>query len=244
MPNELHSLTVEEISLVDNPSNASIDPRTKRKTRHAVVAFYKRDNEPRTNDQKEQFMFERILKSETVTRDQIVEAVTKRATEIATEHDCSVAIAERIVWEEHPELVAKYESAPKAVNPHRPARQMCHDVTEAEIELDTRARKIMKRDGIQYPQACSKVLTDDPSLYTKYCDELAAGQTFTAPEPSRSDVSVDYFRKRAAEAEGDGVCAECDAPVDADDAYCAACGSDLAAQRTTTKSKAKKAKKS
>ena len=244
MPNELHSLTVDEISLVDNPSCASTDPRTKKKVRHALVAFYKRDNDPRTSDQKENYMFSRILKSETVTRDQLVAAVQKRASEIATEHDCSVAIAESIIWKEHPELVAKYEATPKSVNPRRPARQMCHDVTEAEIELDTRARKIMKRDGLQYPQACSKVLTDDPGLYTRYCAEIAAGQTFTAPEPSRSDVEVDYFRKRAAEAEGDGVCAECDSDVDSDAAYCASCGTDLSAQRETAKSKSKKSKKS
>jgi hypothetical protein len=230
----LTDLTVEEVSLVDRGSN-----------RGARVAFFKRDSgDPRTNNQKEKYMFERILKSETVTRDQIVTAVQKRASEIADEKGCPVSAAEMQVWTENPELVQKYESTPKAVNPRRPARQMCHDVTDAEIELDSRARKIMKRDGLQYPQACSKVLTDDPSLYSKYCAEIAAGQTFTAPEPSRSDVSVDYFRKRAAEAEGDGVCAECDAPVDADDAYCAACGSDLSAQRETTKSKAKKAKKS
>jgi hypothetical protein len=239
MPNELRSLQIDEISLVDVCANASTDPKTGKKTPHARVAFFKRDSDPRTNQQKEQYMFEKILKSETVTRDQIVAAVQKRAAEIAREHDCSVAIAEKIIWEEHPELVQKYEATPKAINSRRPAPQLAQ-ITMAEVELDKRARRIMKADNIGYPAAASKALCADPSLYKQYLDELAAGQTVIAPDPSRLDVPLDYVIKRATEAEADGVCAECDAPVDSDDSYCAACGSDLAAQHAT---KAKRAPK-
>ena len=98
-------------------------------------------------------------------------------------------------------------------------------------------------DGLQYPQACSKVLTDDPSLYSQYCRELAAGETVTAPDPSKLDVPVEYFQKVAKAAEDAGVCAECDGAVDDDDKYCAACGSDLSAQRETAKGKSGKKRK-
>jgi hypothetical protein len=46
-----------------------------------------------------------------------------------------------------------------------------------------------------YPSACSKVLTDDPGLYRQYLTELAAGETVTAPDPSRLTVPVDYYQK-------------------------------------------------
>ena len=56
-------------------------------------------------------------------------------------------------------------------------------VTSAEALLDTRARKIMKKDPtVGYASACSRVLMEDPSLYQKYEQELAAGRTYTVPE--------------------------------------------------------------
>jgi|ERR1035437_8593110 hypothetical protein len=125
MPNILHSLIVDEVSLLDAPSNASTDPCTGRKTAHARVAFYKRDTgDPRTNNQKEQHMFSRILKSDNVTRDQIVVAVQKRAAEVAQGKGCSVSAAEAAIWREFPELMAKYESAPKPINPRREPSQL------------------------------------------------------------------------------------------------------------------------
>lgn len=41
---QLTDLVVEEVSLVDRPANTSIDPKTGKKTRHAVVALFKRDS--------------------------------------------------------------------------------------------------------------------------------------------------------------------------------------------------------
>ena len=243
MPNILHALIVEEVSLVDHPSNAEIDPRTGRKRDRAVVAFFKRDGDlAKNNNRKEQpkmSKFERILKSGTATRDQICQAVAKKA----------LKIAKRAGTEVNSEILAQawsdgaytaYENAPVPAA-RRPAPPLVQ-ITQAEIELDSRARKIMKSDGLQYPQACSKALTDDPSLYKKYCDELAAGETVAAPEPSRLDVGLEYFTKRAAEAAADGVCSNCDEPVDSDDAYCASCGADLAAQHATKSKRAPKRK--
>jgi hypothetical protein len=44
MATELHSLVVDEVSLCDTPANSSIDPKTGRKIRHAMVALWKRDS--------------------------------------------------------------------------------------------------------------------------------------------------------------------------------------------------------
>src|SRR6266568_7062631 len=204
MPNELHSLTINEVSLVDNPSNSTIDPITGRKIPRARVAFFKRDGDPRTNQQKEQYMFERILKSDTTTRDQITTAVTKRATEIATERGCSVAAAEHQVWSEHPELVTKYESAPLPVNPMQASSQMAR-LTPSEIAMDDLTRKIMKSDNLNYQKAFSKVMDLRPDLYLRYCKEAAEGDFTMLPEPRKADVSAAYFQKRAMEADEDGV---------------------------------------
>jgi hypothetical protein len=240
MPNILSDLSIDEISLVDEPACQERDPVTGRKIRRAVVAIYKRDSGPTNNTEfkKEQptMEFEQILKG-AITREQVCEVVRKHAVELAREQGCSIATAEAAIWKRHPSAYEAYESSPLPV-----ARQQAiplAQVTEAEVELDKRARQVMKRDNIGYPQAASKVLVDDPSLYTRYCEEVAAGQTVTAPDPAHSPVEVDYFMKRAAEAEADSVCANCDAPVESDHAYCPTCGSDLSAQRETAKSKAK-----
>ena len=238
MPNILHELIVDEVSLVDHPSCAEIDPRTGRKRDRAVVAFFKRDGDlAKNNNRKEQpkmSKFERILKSGTATRDQICQAVAKKALKIAKRAGTEVnsEIHEQ-VWSE---AYAAYEAAPLPVV--RKAAPPLVQTTAAEVELDKRARVIAKRDGIGYPQACSKVLTADPSLYKQYVDELAAGDTFTAPDPSKLDVPLDYFLKVAKAAEDDGVCHNCDEAVDDDDEYCSSCGASLAEQHAT-KAKAK-----
>lgn len=182
--------------------------------------------------------FERILKSGTATRDEICDAVARRALKIAKRAGVEVN-GEILAQAWSAEAYAAYESAP--VPAARKAALPLVQVTKAEVILDSLARKKMSSDGLKYPQACSRVLTENPELYKQYCDELAAGETVTAPEPSRLDVSLDYFQKVAKAAEDDGVCHNCDAPVDDDDAYCSECGADLAAQHAT-KAKAKSGK--
>jgi len=44
MANELSSLSIREVSLVDNCANASVDPKTGRRVPHARVALFKRDD--------------------------------------------------------------------------------------------------------------------------------------------------------------------------------------------------------
>ena len=230
----LTDLTVEEVSVVDRGSN-----------RGARVAFFKRDADaPTTNTvRKEKPMkkkFKKILKS-ALTRDQIAAAVEAKAIKVGKRLGMSEDESRAAIWQNHNEAYAAYENAPLPTVTRKAALPLVQ-ITQAEIELDTRARKIMKSDGLQYPQACSKILTQNPGLYKSYCDELARGETLTAPDPTRLDVPLEVFQKVAKAADADGVCAECDAPVDSDDSYCAACGADLAAQHAT-KAKPKAAKK-
>jgi hypothetical protein len=229
---------------VDHPSNAEIDPRTGRKRDRAVVAFFKRDGDlAKNNNRKETTKmkkFERILKSGTASRDAICGAVAKKAFKIAKRANTEVN-SEILAQAWSDGAYEAYENAPVPAA-RRPAPPLVQ-VTKAEVTMDSLARKKMSTDGLQYPQACSKILTENPSLYSQYCRELAAGETVTAPDPSKLDVPVEYFQKVAKAAEDAGVCAECDGAVDDDDKYCAACGSDLSAQRETAKGKSGKKRK-
>jgi hypothetical protein len=242
MPNILHALIVEEVSLVDHPSNAEIDPRTGRKRDRAVVAFFKRDGDlAKNNNRKEQpkmSKFERILKSGTATRDQICQAVAKKAFKIAKRANTEVN-SEILAQAWSDGAYEAYENAPVPAA-RRPAPPLVQ-VTKAEVTMDSLARKKMSTDGLQYSQACSKILTENPSLYSQYCRELAAGETVTAPDPSKLDVGLEYVIKRGAQAQEDGVCSRCDEAVDDGDSFCASCGESLDAQRAAAKGK--KAKK-
>lgn len=184
MPNLLTDLSIEEVSLVDVPANSSIDPVTGKRRRHAVVALFKRDSaDNQSNKEYRNMEFEQILKS-AKTREEVVSLVKQKAQERVAKKGGSgkmaEAAAEAKVWEDHPEAIAKYESLPKATG-IKPQETLVA-ITKAEGILDARARKIMKRDGISYPQACSQVLTEDPSLYTRYCNELSSGETYQVPE--------------------------------------------------------------
>jgi hypothetical protein len=111
-------LQLDELSLVDRPANASIDPRTGKKINRSVVVLYKRDNsndgdednddekdgsgaqDVRTNGGKmDKENFIKVMKSAS-TREAIVENVTKRATEIAKKKGISLAAAEARVWKQ------------------------------------------------------------------------------------------------------------------------------------------------
>jgi hypothetical protein len=247
MPSSLHDLIVEEVSLVDRPSCATTDPRTGKKIPRAVVAFHKRDGDvPTTSSRKRKekskmSKFKQITKVDSgASRDEIWAAVARKCIKIAKRRgldDVPTALLEEVLGQAY----AAFEAAPLPTVARKQALPLAQ-VTKAEIELDGRARRIMKSDNVGYPQACSRALTAAPSLYQKYCLELAAGETRTAPDPAKLDVPLDHFLKVAKAAEDDGVCHNCDEPVDDDDEYCSSCGSDLAAQHAT-KSKPKSKRK-
>jgi hypothetical protein len=187
MPNILHSLVVDEISLVDHPCCAEIDPKTGRKIKRAVVSFFKRDDTgdelstfKSTNKESPYMEFEQLLKS-AKTRDEVVAAVRQKAAERVAKRggNESLSEAESRVWQKFPFAISKYESLPKqAAKREEPLIRITH----AEAELDSRARRVVKRDKVSYPQACSQVLTEDPSLYAKYCEEMSRGEVYPVPD--------------------------------------------------------------
>jgi hypothetical protein len=236
MAQELSDLQVLEVSLVDNPANAEVDPVTGRKVSRARIALYKRDDTDRfaavvkrcaavseeiaelqaeraeenamrsqllkaysatatDNDEddmnkkkKGKKKFQKILKSGTATRADIVEAVEKRAVKIAKRENISEALAQAHVWADNPEMVELYEKTAKG-EPKRAEPKMRRAVP-ADAELDKRARKMMKDSpGMNYATACTKVLEKDPGLYKQYESEMAKGSYPVPDDTADDDVS-------------------------------------------------------
>jgi hypothetical protein len=212
MPQEITDLIVNEVSLVDFPACAEIDPRTGKRIPRARVALFKRDTsttEHLTDKSKSEREVQgsmelvEILKSSTATREQIANAVRREALARVEKRGGSLEEAEAAVWRKHPEAALAYDKA--ALPVVKQAEPKMTRLTAAEIELDRRARLRIRTRGISYPQACSEELLSDTSLYDRYQRELAAGTTHAAPEPQFLDVNVDYFIKRGKEAAEDGV---------------------------------------
>jgi len=244
--NLLTDLSISEISLVDNPANAEIV--NGRKIPRARVALLKRDDsnddEPRylnraeleaymdsvekSRREKKVSNFEQILKSAT-TREQVVAAVEAKAAKIAKRDGITIEKAEAEVWEKNPEAVEAYEQAAKTAPKQEPRMTR---VTEAEAELDKRARKLVKRNpGMTYAKAVDNCLQEDPALYTRYEKELAAGVTYLVPDMTPTSVadSSDKFLTKQDYADE---CPSCGADLDSEEAkYCSQCGTDLAKAR-------------
>jgi hypothetical protein len=224
MPNELHSLVVDEISLVDHPCCAEIDPRTGRKIKRATIALKKRDSDDEspvkqsTNKEYTRMQdFEAVIKSAR-TRDELCAAVRVEAEARVAKKGGSESLseAEARVWRKHPEAVAKYEALPLPV--FKRERPMIR-ITKAEALLDQKARQVMRRNPTtSYPQACSEVLLKEPGLYSQYCNEMAAGQLFDVPDPvSKSDG-------------GDSECENCGGSGMVGNKTCPACDGDGVAE--------------
>jgi len=165
--------------------------------------------------------FQKVLKS-TTTREAIVAAVAQRAVKIAKRDGIGDDLALAKAWAEHPEAQLAYESAPKEA-PKKPERRM-FAATKAEIELDDRARKLMKKNpGTTYAKAVTQTLESDPGLYSRYESELAQAKTYDVPEP---ESQRDHPMYKSA-SDGDE-CPACGEEVDDDAKFCSACGADLA----------------
>jgi hypothetical protein len=184
MPNQLRDISIDEISLVDAPANALTDPATGRKVPLSTVALYKRDStaDP-LKEGKMELTLKQIRKSDNLTfsRESIATAIRNKAAKIAAKKGISIEKAEARVWRKHPEAHRAYENAATPVA--KAAERRAAMVTEAEGELDSRARKRMKRTGESYAKACQHELEQDPSLYEKYEKESVNGATFAVPEP-------------------------------------------------------------
>src|ERR1700722_16294873 len=109
----LRDLRVAEISLVDNPANAEVNPITGRKIPRAIVALFKRDSDGTDNYRKgteeKKMDFMQVLKSAT-NREQVVAAVEGQAQRISKRDGISVDAATVRAWT--PEAVEKYEALP------------------------------------------------------------------------------------------------------------------------------------
>lgn len=170
---QLTELSVDEISLVDRPSN-----------RGAWVALRKRDKrtEEPMPEAKRKWLdrvradFEEIGKRDSSARkQQIIARVRKRAIKKAAETGGSPELIESRLWEElysAPRLPLDYD-----LNPIQ-KRGSTWAPTEAEARIEELALKIQKRDGITYPAAVSKALDQSPELYAQYCREKERGAVF------------------------------------------------------------------
>lgn len=174
--------------------------------------------------------FKKIIKSAT-SRDQVVEAVQKRAQRIAKRKGISAEEAEGKVWRKRPEVQQAYEDAGTG-SPKR-AQPKMFQVTKAEQELDRRARKRMTKTGESYPAAVASALSEDPGLYDSYEKELAAGATYLVPQPDLLTTQPGDYDRMVNKYDDDGLeCPECDADVDEDDKFCANCGADLSKEKS------------
>jgi len=190
-------------------------------------------NQAKSNKESNVPKLRKILKGETVASRALIEqAVVAKAAKIAQRKGLSREAAESQVWQQ-PGVQEAYESVPVARQPQR-AEPKTYKATAAEAELDRRARKRMARTKCDYAKAITDELDADPSLYTRYTEELASNSTpYDVPENSQllSTQPGDYDRmvgKRGkAKSDSPEECPECDADVDEDDSYCSSCGADL-----------------
>jgi len=189
--------------------------------------FTPRQKKSKKEGKKKMPKLKTILKSSAVesstafTRDDLYQAVEKKARKIALKKGCSVELAEGRLWES----IYKTSSLMDSPEVRREPKMM--RVTKAEATLDKRGRKLMKvNPGLGYAQACSKALEQDPALYAAYEKELASGATYLVPEASQPDFS-EIGKLAPGDSDDEDACPACGEDVDDDDAYCAGCGKKL-----------------
>jgi hypothetical protein len=233
MPQILRDLEIEEVSLVDAPACSEIDPRTRARVKRATVALFKRDSNSSANDKIEQekpMGLKTILKSATRTREQIADAVERKATKIAKRQRIGMDAARARAWRDHPEAQLAYEQTQKAAPKRTDKRTF--QCTQAEADLDDRARKRMRKTGETYARAVSKELEADPGLYDRYQKELEAGKTYLVIEPEDMRGQAGEAERMYMQKADDGdECPECEEEVEASDKFCRSCGADLAKRK-------------
>jgi hypothetical protein len=159
------------------------------------------------------------------SRREIEAAVTLKAVKLAKRDNISLEVAELQVWKKYPNAQAAYESSqPDTRPPKSNGNGHSYKCTKAEIELDARARKRMKRtSGLSYEKAVQHELDADPGLYDSYQQELSANQV-------NQSLPLPEYRSntRKQDATGsDGECPNCGEDVEGDMNYCPDCGADL-----------------
>jgi hypothetical protein len=247
MPQRLASLKIDEVSLVDAPANSEVDPYTGKKVRRATVAIIKRDTRTglqRLGDRvnalgdgitklkftqdihtkskkgKKKMSLKKVLINKSATRQDLNAAVSRQAEKIAKRQGIRQEVAEGRIWNTLYTKVGQDES--EAARAHPEPKTFL--ATPAEAELDKRARKLMKRNpALSYAGAATKALEQDPSLYTRYNDELNSGQTYPVPQqPEYLDITT-----KQDNLDGEETCPNCGEEVEEGDQFCSACGKPL-----------------
>lgn len=259
----LKDLTIGEVSLVDNPSNSSTDPITGRKTRHAVVALWKRDD---TDDylgpeqiRKHMDKVEaerkksKKLKDDPGTQD-VAESKEKKMSKfkkilksgnVTRDEICehvrkrTLKIAKQRGVEPTSAILEEAWTPFYALHESTPVAVQKAEVktvriTKAECELDDRARKLMKKTpGLGYGKAVQTALEADPSLYSAYESELQSGAQYSVPAEL---AQPDHPMQKSASDDGDE-CSECGEETDDGDKFCSGCGADLSKSKAKAKRK-------
>src|ERR1035441_4306474 len=124
--------------------------------------------------------YKQVLKSAD-SRDEIYAAVAKKASKNAVKKGTTRELEESRLWNEIYTKTARSLDSLEDPGVKRQPKTM--HITPSEAELDKRARKLQKaQPGMSYAQCASKALQDDPSLYTQYNNEMAAGTTYAVPQ--------------------------------------------------------------
>lgn len=198
MPNKLVDLSLEEVSLVDVPSNPG-----------ARVAFWKRDGRAVQKGKKT------MLKK----RDIFAAADAGNVRKSFTRADVSAVIDAQICkrgasWILSPEglkLTEVYNSLPADVLP--PARvQKAAEMGNAEMLLEVETAKIQKSAGLSYEAAFMRACDQFPETYRRMQDEIAK-------RCEKDDPGTVALQ------DGNGEeCGHCGADVPAGAQYCPGCG--------------------
>ena len=176
-PNILTDLELKEVSLVDRGSNQgakiALFKRDGQTYSHGDAEFEElwktRYGRKRKDDPGSQFpatdkkgkkakkmsKLDTVLKSANPSRDQIAEAIREKAIKRARKLGCSIEKAESDLWHMRRDAEARYDGAGPERQPHA-AQDRVIQVTEAESELDEKARKLQKKLGCSYAKAVEK----------------------------------------------------------------------------------------
>lgn len=152
---------------------------------------------------------ESVLKSDSATRSDLELAVQREAAEISKKEGVSIQKAESQIWD-RVEVFRAYDAAPYPIV--QKGKKPPTKTTDAEQELDKRAKQLQRESGLSYEKCYEKACTERPELVRKAEADTLRGLDYVL-EKSDSDT-----------------CPECDGEIGAGDKFCPQCGQKLAAK--------------
>jgi len=97
----------------------------------------------KTGKEKPKMRFKDVLKFDKLTREQLIEAVEKEARRLAERDGISLAKAEDMVWKANG---SEAQEANDRIRGKPQTEKATTRITPSEVEPDTRARRMMKKD--------------------------------------------------------------------------------------------------